>query len=238
MQILNFRTLAKGLKNKNGQEIKPNTIFRSGLVGMATLEDQKQLKDFNIKYIYDFRGNAENDYIPNLKDEFFRTNNYNILSAAAFTKEMFKNITSDTAKMYMLHLYGEMFPKAVVYKDVVIDIINQTSEQFLFHCAAGKDRTGIFGIILMLVLDFDIETAKTEYLKIDYVTLQILKEQFKKQYDLEDIDSVSPMFEVGEDYFNAFIKSILEIYGSFDKYLLSLGFTKEIKENLKLKYLV
>ena len=184
--ILNFRTLATNQRNKNNKAIIPNTIFRSGMVGLASDKDIKDMKELNITQILDFRSDDEIKKLPQLV--MFRTSSYDILSLAQNNLDNFSELNPDELENHMMMLYGELFPKTKTYGRVLEEIRTLNYPNFLFHCSAGKDRTGVFGIILMMILDFDLNVIKEEYLKIEEIAINELKLYFKKSFNIKDIE--------------------------------------------------
>ena len=231
-KIINFRSLAKDKLNKNGKRIIPNTIFRSGILTFASKKDLQKLKELNIKYIYDFRSSDERQQLEELNQNDFNIRHFDILKGTLTNQRTFKNLKTDAMLDEMLTLYGESLPKSLEYKKVIQEILKQETKEFVFHCSSGKDRTGVFGIILMLILDFNIQTIKEEYLTIEASSIEFMRHHFMTIFNVDNPKELDPLITVFEEYFDIFIKVINKKYGSTDNYLLKLGVSKEVKEKL------
>ena len=166
--IINYRPLAAGIKNRYGKHIKPDTILRSGNVSQASNSDITALRSMGIRYIYDFRSAFEVAKKPPLPAEIFTTRHFDIVPQAAPRNYAELHVSDpDNVRNIMVQQYATHFSRTDAYKPVIENILSQESAEFLFHCSAGKDRTGIFGALLMMALDFDISDIKAEYLTIN-----------------------------------------------------------------------
>ncbi len=231
-KIINFRTLAENKLNKNGKRIIPNTIFRSGILTYASKNDIQKMKDLNIKYVYDFRSSDERQQLGELDKNEFKTSHFDILKKTSTSQKVFNNLKKDEMLNEMLTLYGESLPNSLEYKKVIQKLLKQKSKEFIFHCSSGKDRTGVFGIILMLIFDFDIEVVKEEYLTIEASSIEFMRYHFMSIFNVNNPSDLDPLITVFENYFNIFIEAVIEKYGSLDNYLLELGVSKEVKKQL------
>lgn len=122
---------------------------------------------------------------------------------------------------------GAFYIKLVEYKEMICKIFHFILDNLdgciLFHCQAGKDRTGVLAMILMGLAGVSKEDIIANY----EVTHTYLKENVKLRLDdgLEELEFSRP-----EWIENAY-DHILEHYGSFKVYLMAAGLTKkEIKK--------
>ena len=102
-------------------------------------------------------------------------------------------------------------------------ILDNIDGCLLFHCQAGKDRTGVLAMILMGLAGVSKEDIVANY----EVTHTYLKENVKLRLEdgLEELEFSKPQWiEKAYDH-------IIEHYGSFKVYLMAVGLTKkEIKK--------
>lgn len=113
------------------------------------------------------------------------------------------------------------------YAAFVRVIIDPERVPVLFHCTAGKDRTGWAGTILLLAAGVTREEAVDEYLAVNpavRATYAPLLAQFAATGG--DPDALAPFLEVRPDYLQAAFDELDRTYGSFDAYLSEgLGLT-------------
>ena len=122
---------------------------------------------------------------------------------------------------------GEFYVKLVEYKEMLYKIFHFILDNIdgclLFHCQAGKDRTGVLAMILMGLAGVSKEDIVANY----EVTHTYLKENVKLRLEdgLEELEfSKLQWIEKAYDH-------IIEHYGSFKVYLMAVGLTKkEIKK--------
>jgi protein-tyrosine phosphatase len=92
----------------------------------------------------------------------------------------------------------------------------------LFHCSAGKDRTGWLAVILLTALGVDAETVRADYLRTNELTGgvqdSIIGAMRSRRPDL-DVDAIRPVLEVRAEYLDAAYAEVESVYGTFDRYL-------------------
>jgi len=239
-RIFNFRPLASGLTNRYGKRIRENTILRSGQIANASERDVNTLADYGIGYIYDFRSAVEVERSPALSSPFFVTRHVDVLHESSPFAENLLHITAEDGIAAMKQLYGTQLSTTDRYKPAITAILAQQTDAFLYHCSAGKDRTGIFSAILMMALDFDADAIQEEYLRIDTGNMAALKAQVLRHLSLpQDTDSLDFMFGVRKEYIDAYLAAVLKAHGSADAYLEDVaGITSDTKRILQEKYLM
>jgi len=132
-----------------------------------------------------------------------------------------ENVYSKESNDEFTHkVYGNL-PFCYAYKKMFEDII-AGNVPILFHCSAGKDRTGIAAILILLALGVDEETAIYDYMLTNEYRKEYI-DRFKKDFPLTKIDGeLAGMLLAyeGVTYTNAAysLKRIKEKYISFDEY--------------------
>ncbi|MDG4805198.1 tyrosine-protein phosphatase [Micromonospora sp. WMMD1120] len=99
----------------------------------------------------------------------------------------------------------------------------------VYHCSAGKDRTGWLTVILLTALGVDEAAIRADYLRNNALTESlravIIEAMRRRQPDL-DVDAVLPVLEVRAEYLDAGYDEVRRAHGSFDAYLRDgLGLT-------------
>ncbi len=235
-RILNYRKLANGMKNNEGKEIIG--IYRSADVSFASESDIERLVELSIKNIIDLRSSGEISEL--LEDTRINITNIDIIGHGR-QNEVDKYAANDLAKI-MIDLYESDFVKTDGFKQELDHILSLSGENFLFHCSAGKDRTGITGAILMHLLGFSYEQIMDEYLTIDdtlvtYIMNKVLKQFEQSNIDI-DISSLKAISSVTEGFLEAYVLGVTDNYGTVDNYVeKKLDITNEKIELLKKYYL-
>ncbi len=238
-KILNFRKLANGMKNIEGREIK--NVYRSADVSFATQEDVNQLFLKKIHNIIDLRSTEEINQYPQLNHENIEIKQIDIIGNG--TQNDVDKFRLEELNDFMVLLYKNKFVKSSGFKTEFEYILSLKGKPFLFHCTAGKDRTGITGVILMNILGFTKEQIIDEYLKIDEELVNNIAEKFISGFLGEDVDEITDeiraVASVRPQFIAGFYDGIELEYGNFDNYLeKKLCITEEQKRALRNDYLM
>ncbi len=237
-RILNFRLLANGMKNNQQKELK--NIYRSAALNHATADDIQNLKDLNITNVIDLRSKNELKTAPMFNQPGIVSKNILIIDD---DKQNQSNtmIKRDFGK-FMDELYANIFVHTDGFKDELKYILILEGKPFLFHCTAGKDRTGITGVILMHILGFTREQITEEYLRFDerlkIALLQKIKQEHSEELKNVPEEKLIKVVTIIPEYIEAFLSGIERVYGSMDNYIaekLELSLTEQ--EQLRKWYL-
>ena len=223
----NLRDLG-GYKTQNGKHVKKGYFFRSSRLMDFDQAELKILNSLNIKKIYDLRSKEE---VKDSPDPTLKGAEYIHSSAAARadgTEVNFspaaliaENVYSKECNDEFTHkVYGNL-PFSYAYKRMFEDIV-AGNMPILFHCSAGKDRTGIAAILILLALGVDEETAMYDYMLTNEYRKEYI-ESFKKDFPLTKLDGeLAGMLLAyeGVTYTNAdySLKRIKEKYENYDEY--------------------
>ncbi len=237
--ILNYRKVAEGQKNKDGKELK--NIYRSADVSFASQADMALLLESGIKNIIDLRSDEEINAHPQLSHEQIRVQQIDIIGDGA--QNEVQNFKLNELNNYMIELYKTKFVETDGFKQELEYIFNLDGAPFLFHCTAGKDRTGITGAILMQILGFSEEQIKQEYLTIDSKLVDFITQKFISGFlsdeTQEVTDEIKSIASVRLEFIDGFYTGVKSEYGNFDNFIeKKLGINEEKKEILRKSYLV
>jgi protein-tyrosine phosphatase len=206
----NFRH-AGGYPTQQGTFVKWGTLYRSGEICGLTQKDIEQLKFLNIKTIIDFRNDREKLSCPDAiistvqkrvelpinADSFFAMKNITVLTDG---KEVMKEI--NRLLVHCIDVYSAFF-------NIISD---EKNLPILFHCSAGKDRTGFAAALFLSALGVDRETIITDYC---LSTLHLLgREDYKTDDPIK-----AAILTVTSDYLQAAFDEIDTEFGGMETYL-------------------
>jgi protein-tyrosine phosphatase len=112
----------------------------------------------------------------------------------------------------------------------------------LFHCTAGKDRTGVAAALILLALGVPEETIMQDYLLTavythERVEKNLMAVRFASQFRT-DLDEVRPIMSVRREFLQAAFDGIHDEYGSVDRYMeQALLLTNEKRDALRRRLL-
>lgn len=235
-QILNFRLLADGVENRQGKKIC--NIYRSADVSSANVSDINCLNDMSINHIIDLRSSSEITYLLDTDD----INIMNIDIIGNGNQNLVDKYSANELANIMNNLYENDFVNTDGFKMELEYISSLDGQAFLFHCTAGKDRTGITGAILMYLLDFEYEDICAEYLKIDEVLVNAMMNKVMAQFEEHSIDvdiaCLRAVASVNQTFLDLYIRGINKQFGTVENYIKTkLGITEQMIAELRSNYL-
>ncbi|KAF8161798.1 protein-tyrosine phosphatase-like protein [Mycena galopus ATCC 62051] len=212
--------------------VKPVILFRSADPSRITPTGKEQLRALGVRRVFDFRADDEivsykstSPVIPGV--EFLRApvsenRAFDPASLAVRMKEFAGNELETFVTLYreILELGGCAFER------VFRHMLNRPDEPCLIHCTAGKDRTGIFTAVLLMLLGVSDEDIKAEYALTTIgleAYLPLLIERFKQQVpgDVDNWDGAMKMASSRPQTMAAALNMIRETYGSADGWVMS-----------------
>lgn len=199
---------------------KYEVFLRSALPQGLSEEDVKLLLDKNITTIIDLRTDDEVKRSPCFFDGKggFDYYNFSLLG----NKDMRLGAASIPAA-YMEIAESSVMPN-------VFKVIAKMAGGCLYHCTAGKDRTGVVSaIILMLAGVHDIDIVA------DYVMTFPYLERVLKMIPKDDPDFPAYVLRSDPEYMQNFLKDFHEKYDTAEKYLQTIGLSKDEIETIKNK---
>lgn len=222
--MVNARDLG-GIKTQYGT-IKKGKLLRSPALNKLTSKDINILKNnYNLKTIVDLRTDREVEEkqdvdIANIKYLHMPIFNERFAGITHEKQEEFddayNNFDINLSKLYCGIMTEPYLDKVA---GIIKTIINLNDDEYsvLFHCTAGKDRTGIISAILLLMLGADKQTIIDDYMYSNkvgkgrtfrtYWLVRILERNKRKaenirQVFLAKLEYINQVFDVIENDWN------------------------------------
>ncbi|USS84454.1 tyrosine-protein phosphatase [Fructilactobacillus myrtifloralis] len=250
----NLRELG-GYQTTDGRTIKWHKLLRSGSLGLLTPTDQAFLEAYGVRYDVDFRSGQERTTAPDavtagqieyLFDPVFDEDRTDNSQDPAEFRQMLED-NPNYAHDHMVDVYQRMvlndgchqayrrFFKILLQND-------QPEQTLLFHCTAGKDRTGMAAVFLLAALGVDLETIKQDYILTNQVVKDVVDQKMAavraEGFSEAAIRNLRELYTVDMDFLDAALATINEHYGSLDQYLSDvLGVGTAERERLQALYL-
>ncbi|TPR41091.1 protein-tyrosine-phosphatase [Apilactobacillus micheneri] len=227
----NFRELG-GYPTKDGRTIKWNKLIRSGELSELSKVDQEYLTNYGVKYDVDLRSdlerkNAADKMLPKttfIPNPVFNTGHDKTDEEYAKQYSINPNLGTENMILSYQSMVTEVSAKKA-FRNLFNILLqnNQDDSSVLFHCAQGKDRTGLSAAFILFALGVSENNIRQDYL--------ISKEQMKpyvrlkineySEYGMNDIlkNNLSNLYSVDEKYFDAAMDMIKKEYGNIDNFL-------------------
>jgi len=166
----NFRDLG-GYRTSDGRYTRWGVIYRSGVLTYLTGEDFRYLSHLGIRVVCDFRTGQENEESPERWLEDPAVAHVALPIGDSSNRKMNQDLeqllsgnpTPEQLREHLQQLYGKFVIDAAPQFAGVFTQLKQEHLPLLYHCTAGKDRTGVFSAILLRVLGVPMETIVADY---------------------------------------------------------------------------
>ncbi len=222
----NVRDLG-GYTTKDGLILQKRRFIRSGSLWDITPAGIQALSTLGIVCIVDLRSQYEVEIMP---DSFC-----NGQGMGYHHVPMLDHIQSNSAQGLLV------FPNSMI--EMYVGLLENDKQKFkrvfeifaqphsgtvLFHCTAGKDRTGITAMLLLQLMGVDDQTIIQDYSWSD---------KLLEPPNLEDTPFPRYVFESRPETMEATLEYVYREYGSAQQYLESIGVNNQQRETIRNKLL-
>ena len=231
----NFRDLG-GYEAADGRRVRWGAVYRSGGLSRLTDAGVEDLAGLSLKVVCDFRSDEEREVYPSR------------LPADDPPAVAHLGIRpKEGAQMRDLVLSGKAKPEDVaaayrsIYRAYVLDHAAQYADLFrylgdagsfplVFHCAAGKDRTGVAAALILTALGVPRETILADYL----LTNDVWRYRGGGGVDTVPQELRETFVAARRDYLEAALGAVHEVHGTVDAYLRdALGVSESARGRLR-----
>ena len=254
--LRNFRDLG-GLSAGDGSKIVRGKLIRGGNLYGAGPSDLEKLAVM-LELVADFRTEGEilekpDPEIPGVRNwhlPFLQTITEGVSREKDADRNAFMRYVADPEQAlgYMVktyeHLAGSGFAMEQ-QKKLLQYLLKPREKGVLWHCTAGKDRTGIFALIVEEILGVSRDDIIEDYLMTNqgnHETVEQLVRHFSTRTDVDPekaVPALHSMFGAREEYIIAYYREAERLYGSFDTFLeKALGADLKMRSRFREMYLV
>jgi protein-tyrosine phosphatase len=239
----NLRDLG-GYRTRDGHALRWGVLYRSDALADLSDEDVAYLSRLRLHRVVDFRSAAERerdpDRLPDGVSDVWQAIAGSGLDPAELQDRLLAGEVSAEQATGWLVAGNRAFVAEFreVYARFLRDLADPANLPTLFHCTAGKDRTGFAAALVLLALDVPRETAMRDYLLTnDYTrskTLRLLRMIRFASLFRADPEDLRPLFEARESYLASAFAAIDETQGGLEAYLQQvLGIDAAMRAQLR-----
>ncbi|WP_396022620.1 tyrosine-protein phosphatase [Cupriavidus laharis] len=219
--VSNARDLG-GLAGAGGRRVRHGRLYRSGNPALACGADIERLQGLGLDMVVDFRSPAEKS-----ADEAPFGQRFNWIAMPVLEGSMAMDVlmprlresTPEDVDAFMLGVYRD-FP--VRYRRVFGDFMRnaQAGKTLLYHCTAGKDRTGFASMLLLSALGVGQDDILANYLESNQRNARFNAQALERiaQFGIRP-EVMTPLLEVRASYLEASMQAIEAAYGDMERYL-------------------
>ncbi|MFC6275102.1 tyrosine-protein phosphatase [Levilactobacillus tangyuanensis] len=251
---VNFRELG-GYATVDGHTVKWHKLLRTAGLANLTSSDLQHLTDYGVKTDVDFRSRDEQKQAPDkvpagVTYQFtpvFPADDETDASASQVQLEERFSADDQAGYRHMLDVYEQMvtLPSAQqAYHDFLAELLRNEGDgqSVLFHCTAGKDRTGMAAFFVLSALGVDPQTIRHDYLMTNQTSADHINETTTaaaaRGESAAFVTNIRALYTVNDDYFDTAMRLINTQYGGTLDYLHDvLGLSRGDLQTLKQLYL-
>ena len=228
--------------------MKNNVLFRCAKLSTLSNKDIQKLEEINLHAIIDFRDPKEIKKAPDNLSSKLEKKYVNLPISASTLSRMVdqKNVKGDKVETYQ-NVMEESYKLYInnhkhVWKEFIKTLLKSEGKPVIYHCSAGKDRTGIASYIIQKLLSNSMDDIFKNYLLSNQ--LLTTKAATAEQTTSSNQDNIlvtnimlDTLAKVKKSYLVSAINEINNKYSSLENYICrELKFTLKNLENIKNLY--
>lgn len=214
-------------------------VYRSDSLEKLTDADLAKLKRLGVRTVFDLRMESERTAAP----DRVPAGATHVVADVLAGSGTFTSMPKSPAEAEAMMVEGNRFMVSgdtarTAYTAVYDGIADDDRRGVLFHCTAGKDRTGWSNAALLTALGVPEETVMADYLASNTYRAAA-NEAILSHLPAQQAAVYKPLLDVRPAYLNASFAEVEEEYGSFRAYLRKgLGLDQQELKELKKDLLV
>lgn len=229
---INFRELG-GYPTLDGRAVKWQRVIRTASLARITDTDQQTLLNYGVTVDVDFRSqteiNKEPDRVPTgvryqHLPVFDDDQTDNSKTQAQIQAEL--KAQAENGFQHMLDTYHDMITTTqshIAYQQFFNTLLATEDNVVLFHCTAGKDRTGMGAVFLLNALGVPETTIKQDYLLTNQVAADLVNRRLASAKaegaSGQLLDSIKALWRVSDAYYQTAMTAIHDNYGDMNGFL-------------------
>ena len=233
----NFRDLG-GHVTGDGRTVRTGRVFRSDSLSGLTAADVERLRhDLGLRTVIDLRAPHEvEDYGHGALEAHVRQLHMPIvdqtrepaLPTRRERKDAAKFQTLDQIYLYMLREYGHRFAA------VLRVIADAEAQPVVFHCAAGKDRTGLTAMLVLGLCGVpdDAIVADFSFTETRMPTI-IARHHERAEVTTGTIEVAGQQYGAQATTMASVLEAVRSEFGSVERYVASVGLEPRVVTDLR-----
>lgn len=221
----NYRDMG-GYKTRSGQYVKWGKVFRSDDLHHLTAEDLNYLASIPLVSIVDFRSPSEMAQAPDIPASSVRHQYaYSIAPGNLIDLDELSSVTIEQTDQMMKEMNLLFVTDSAIiaqYRKFFHLLQDEEQVPLMFHCSAGKDRTGMGAALFLATLGVDEETIYEDYL----LSNKYLGEKYASY--IHAYPQLEPLFQVKPEFLRAGLEQIKAEYGTIENFI-----ENELKVDIK-----
>jgi protein-tyrosine phosphatase len=231
--VHNFRDLG-GYPARDGAVTRWRTLFRSDGLYRLTVDDRETVRGLGLATVIDLRSQAELDERGRFPHEQLPVD-FLHLPVIDTTWEHYADAADMEAVAFLTMAYTEMLEVGWQRFAAAIHALARPSAlPAVFHCAAGKDRTGLLAALvlsaigvprLVVLHDYALTTAGIQRMRE-----WVLRES--PEMAARMLDAPDAFMAAAPEALDIILSRLCAEHGSIEAYLVAIGVSTDVQERL------
>jgi len=240
--LINFRDLG-GYRANNHQTVCWGKVYRSAQLDRLTQQGVEELAALDIKAVVDLRFGDETARYPTIRagvpnaeilawvdQAQVDTQSQSDAIRRSWRDSLDSNDPTQVREAMRVNYPKKLYSHQAIYRQMLLRLA-QDQTPLVFHCAAGKDRTGVAAALILSLLGVDEEQIIQDYLITQQVIHLLLDawnaggatnaddySDFQKKLAAYSRELVKPIFDADESYIITLLEYVNRTYQSFEHY--------------------
>ena len=232
----NFRDLG-GYTGTDGRTVRWRRLFRSDHLAALTADDAEVFHDLGVTRVFDLRGQAERAAVPY---ELPGVTQYPLSIEPTVVQRMTalldagQKLTPEHTVELMQHTYRAFVNDNADRFRTLFGHLLASDDPLVFHCTAGKDRTGFAAAMILLALDVDRGVVMQDYL----LTNDLYRMPVPGSDSRASPEVLQVLWRVQEAFLEAALQAVDQDHGGVERFLArELGVGPAERQRLQALYL-
>lgn len=238
--VRNFRDLG-GYPTADGLITAWDQVYRADSVSFLTQQGWNELAKLNIRRVYDLRRDNERESWPTVEHGLDHEVIHLPVGPQAAEMPLVEWFTHRGADAhwdegYVAETYRENLTTwPDVFARLITELASAEHRPAVFHCTAGKDRTGLAAALLLEVLGVDREHILDDYELTNVTRSEARIAELAPELEAAgiDVEVVRPYLSAPRAALNDTMDWLATEYGSAEGYLSRYGVTDDVLAHLR-----
>ena len=243
--VINFRDLG-GYANAQGQLVKWGKCYRSGQLDRMTEQGVAQMSALAVQTVIDLRFADETERFPTMQAAFadaqiiaWQDNSDNLdvserskSMQMSWQESLESNDAGKVREVMRVNYPKKLYSHRAIYRTLLLKLIAGDTP-LVFHCAAGKDRTGVAAALILSLLGVSNQVIVEDYLLTQQQIGPLFEywmsggavnkgdvSDFQQKLSRQSRTVVQPVFDADVAYIETLLEYVAQQYGSFENYAI------------------
>ena len=222
-RAVNLRELG-GIRTTSGREVKRGLLYRSATLAELSAPQLAAMRGLQIRAIVDLRHNSEREVHPtpwqDMGCEHYWCEDHQPHGGSLQDILDDEKVTTAVARDIMIRAYQTLpYGSAKSLRQLFLTLATREGPT-LFHCTAGKDRTGIAAALVLSALDVPRDAIVADFVATAaYDILASPGYKVRRQLSPERLGELRPIYAAEAEYIGIAFTTIAAREGSVENFL-------------------